>query len=90
MDLIINRRHAELGVPGAASSCPAAIALKSAGFADAQVCTCPPEIRVLHDDGWKTYKLTKRLDAVIDAYDSPPHSFKIGVYRIPGLKRPKK
>lgn len=97
MDLIINRRHVAQGSPNTSDGCPAALALRSVGFLDAKVTTVPAQIRVATDNTqcggpgikWEVFTMPKSLRDVINRYDGGG-LFKVGAYRIIGLRRPNK
>lgn len=88
MDLTINRAHARLGERGKMESCPTAVALSCAGFSVKAVWGDMVGVKDGENStGW--YDLPATLQKAIEAYDEGA-PFKVGTYRIKGLKRPKK
>lgn len=83
MDLVISSKHSSYARRGNTESCPAARALKAAGFKHVSVDHTGADIE------GKYYKFPKGLSNAISAYDSG-EAFKLGTYRIVGLKAPVK
>lgn len=90
MDLTINRAHARLGLRRRTGSCPTALALKELGFENVYVDGDIIRIdRSPSDDGCLYYDIPNTLNNAIEEYDNGK-PFKVGTYRIKGLKRPRK
>lgn len=93
MDLRINRAHARLARrPGPVSTDPVSEALICAGFGYAETATSSESLTgkgfVYVEPEYQDYPLSKRLEKVLAAWSDESKPFKVGTYRIPGLKRP--
>jgi hypothetical protein len=97
MDLRIKEQHVLVATPNNPCKCPTAVALKAVGIKNAEVGSY--EIRFYdHEVGHGCVvagchvvgriQMPKRLVGEIRRYDDG-EGFETGIYRIPGLKKPK-
>lgn len=91
MDLTINRAHARLGKRNRLMKHPVALALKAEGFVGVRVWNDMVEFREPGQPrfGSRFAFLPKSLQKTIVDHDNGK-PFKVGTYRIAGLRRPKK
>lgn len=98
MDLKINKNHAEQGRRQSPTSCPTVIALRAAGFTNLEVgvekirvYSCEVKADRLTTDERSLVRMIDMPQRLVDAirrFDAG-HDFEHGVYRIPGLSKPK-
>ncbi len=93
MDLRVNRAHARLAKtrPTHMADEPISTALRCAGFRYAETAQSDESLTgrgfVYVEPDYRNFPMSKRLEAALgDWMEGKP--FKVGTYRIPGLKRP--
>lgn len=87
MDLRINRAHARLGHRSNGESCPTAVALRCAGFTEIYVGNTT--IKIGDWVNQRSFNIPRGLRNAIANFDEGK-PFKVGTYRISGLKRPRR
>lgn len=87
MDLVISKAHTSRATRDNAIRCPAARAFKAAGFEAVRVDGI--NMYYVVNDKYKKVKLPGTLSDAIAKFDNGGE-FKIGTFRIAGLKRPVK